>query len=193
MTVDLLDLKTKAKMEFEETIISNGYIPLISISTNHQPGCKKTCIDNILTNQCAGNILASGKIAGKISTHIGIFQVSKLRIKKDSPNISTKIKIEYDYNHNNLTNFVNMLSKELELSKDANESFEAFKNIFQSCIEKTCKLDIPKTTKRNHLNNPWITPGITKSILTNDQLYANWMGSFKTKDGGDDKLKENSQ
>ena len=101
-----------------------------------------------------------------------------------------KIKIEYDYNHNNLTNFVNMLSKELELSKDANESFEAFKNIFQSCIEKTCKLDIPKTTKRNHLNNPWITPGITKSILTNDQLYANWMGSFKTKDGGDDKLKE---
>ena len=31
---------------------------------------------------------------------------------------------------------------------------------------------------------------ITKSICINDKLYENWISSFKTIDGGDNKLKE---
>ena len=37
----MLDLNTKGQADFEETVISNGYLPLISISTHHQPGCQK--------------------------------------------------------------------------------------------------------------------------------------------------------
>ena len=36
----------------------------------------------------------------------------------------------------------------------------------------------------------WMTAGITKSICINDKLYENWISSFKTIDGGDNKLKE---
>ena len=35
-----------------------------------------------------------------------------------------------------------------------------------------------------------MTAGITKSICINDKLYENWISSFKTIDGGDNKLKE---
>ena len=74
----MLDLNTKGQADFEETVISNGYLPLISISTHHQPGCQKTCIDNIISNQPVGNILASGTIAGQTSKHVGIFEISDL-------------------------------------------------------------------------------------------------------------------
>ena len=47
----MLDFNTKGQADFEETVISNGYLPLISISTHHQSGCQKTCIDNIISNQ----------------------------------------------------------------------------------------------------------------------------------------------
>ena len=35
-----------------------------------------------------------------------------------------------------------------------------------------------------------MTAGITKSICINDKHYENWISSFKTIDGGDNKLKE---
>ena len=188
--IDLFDMKTRGKADFEEIFISNGYIPLISISTNHQLGCNKTCIDNIITNQSPSNILASGKITGRISTHSGIFQVSKLCSNELSNRNATKMKIEYDYNTENLNNFVSTLSTQLEETEGAGDSFDTFTNVFQSSIDKTCKLATPKTTKRNFINNPWITAGITKSILVNDQLYENWIGSFKSIDGGDEELKK---
>ena len=31
-------------------------------------------------------------------------------------------------------------------------------------IDKACKLDIPKTTIRNAINNPWITDGIINAV-----------------------------
>ena len=55
-------------------------------------------------------------------------------------------------------------------------------------MDKTCKLETPKTTKRNCINNPWITAGIIKSITTNDEHYNNWIGSFKKLPDGDPSL-----
>ena len=81
--IDLLDLISKGKAEFEEMVISSGYVPLVSISTHHRPDCNKTYIDNIITNQSASNILVSVKIAGSMSSHSGIFQISKLALTKN--------------------------------------------------------------------------------------------------------------
>ena len=54
--ISMLDSNTKDQADFEEPVISNGYVLLISISTHHQSGCQKTCIDNIISNQHVGNI-----------------------------------------------------------------------------------------------------------------------------------------
>ena len=190
--INLLDIKTGLQQDFEEILISNGYCPLISISTHMQPGCNRTCIDNIMTNQKPQNILASGKITGKISNHSGIFQISRdvhssLHKKDDA-----KIKIEYDYNEKNLQKFVDILAEELEYQEPPEGSFEfeQFCQIFQSSVDQACKLEKPKTTKRNSVNNPWITSGIIKSISTNDELYQKWIDSFKSVKDGDHKLKD---
>ena len=73
-----------------------------------------------------------------------------------------KIKIEYDYNNENLQSFVTILSHNLEEPESVTESFEKFSEIFKLSIDQSCKLAIPKTTKRNFVNNPWMTAGITK-------------------------------
>ena len=184
-------MNTKGQADFEETVISNGYLPLISISTHHQSGCQKTCIDNIISNQPVGNILAFGTIAGQTSKHVGIFQISDLNSSEIIKSTDKKIKIEYDYNIENLQSFVTILSQNLEEPESvSSESFEKFSEIFKLSIDQSCKLAIPKTTKRNFVNNPWMTAGITKSICINYVLYENWISSFKTIDGGDNKLKE---
>ena len=74
--VDLHNLKTKSELTYEEIIISNGFLPVVSIATNHKSGCKKSCIDNIISNQCPQNIVASGKFSSAMSSHSGIFQIS---------------------------------------------------------------------------------------------------------------------
>ena len=89
-----------------------------------------------------------------------------------------------------MQSFVTILSQNLEEPESVTESFEKFSEIFKLSIDQSCKLAIPKTTKRNFVNNPWMTAGITKSICINDKLYENWISSFKTIDGGDNKLKE---
>ena len=71
--VNFHDLSHKCDHNFEELVIFNGFIPLISIATNNKPGCSKTCIDNILTNQSPTAILSSGKLAGKTRNHSPIF------------------------------------------------------------------------------------------------------------------------
>ena len=48
--INRLDLNTKGQADFEKIVISNGYLPLISVYTHHQPGCRKTCIDNIISS-----------------------------------------------------------------------------------------------------------------------------------------------
>ena len=207
--VDLHNLSTKAEREFEEIVISNGFVPLISISTHHQSGCKNSCIDNIITNQNSQNIVASGKILSGMQAHCGIFQISA-NIGCNDKKASEKISIEYDYSHDNIQKFVDLLEVKLNekirsfdnfgeyiqkhefgvTEKSGIESkFENFVTVFQSCIDNTCKLAKPKITKRNKINNPWITAGIIKSIATNDNLYQSWADSFKTTENGDDNLK----
>ena len=186
--VNLLNLNTKSQQDFEEIVISNGYCPCISISTHQQSGCEKTCIDNIITNQAPQNIHISGKISGQTSKHSGIFQISKLPLTSNPKKAVAKIKIEYDYNRNNLQNFIDTLAEQLETTENADECFEEFSKVFHSALDKTCKLETPKTTKRNCINNPWITAGIIKSITTNDEHYNNWIGSFKKLPDGDPSL-----
>ena len=160
--INMLDLNTKGQADFEETVISNGYLPLISISAHHQPGCQKTCIDNTISNQPVGNILASGTIAGQTSKHVGIFQISDLN-SSEITDKKLKLNTTTHYNNENLQSFVTILSQNLEEPESVTESFEKFSEIFKLSNEQSCKLAIPKTTRRNFVNNPWMTAGIKKN------------------------------
>ena len=171
--VDLHKLSTKAEHEFEEIIISNGFLPLISLSTHHQVNCKKSCIDNIITNQSPKNITISGKFLSPAQSHSGIFQISA-NIGCNERKAPEKIKIEYEYSKDNIQSFVELLENKLNqpiksydnfeeyLKKfqfgikeesSLESKFEDFISIFQSCIDETCKLEKPKITKRNQINN----------------------------------------
>ena len=48
-------------------------------------------------------------------------------------------------------------------------------------MDETCKLDKPKTTKRNNVNNPWITDGLVHSIETKHLLFKNWKKTVSSK------------
>ena len=58
--------------EFESIMLTNGFLPLISIHTHEKPGCNKSCIDNVFTNSI-NDYITSGTISKIISHHLPIF------------------------------------------------------------------------------------------------------------------------
>ena len=59
--VDLLSEGNHDKTEFENVIFTAGFTPLISTHTHHRNNCRKTCIDNIITNN-SEQVIVSGTI-----------------------------------------------------------------------------------------------------------------------------------
>ena len=75
--VDLLSESHNDTVEFENVVFSAGFIPLISTHTHQRGECRKTCIDNILTNN-SESVLASGTIEND-KHHKPIFQISGIK------------------------------------------------------------------------------------------------------------------
>ena len=57
------------------------------------------------------------------------------------------------------------------------EYFELFNDFFTNAIDQTCKIDIPRITKRTSIANPWITSGIVTSVIEKIRLYQEWIKS----------------
>ena len=68
-----------------------------------------------------------------------------------------------------------------ELSNYTRDCFGTFINIFDKTLDKTCKLEKPKQSKRTMQNNPWITGGIISSINHCHALYKEWVKSRKVR------------
>ena len=186
--VNIHGLSNKGDQKFEELFVSNGYIPLVSIATNHKLGCSKTCIDNIFTNQASNMVLGSGKFTGKAKNHSPIFQISKISNLSSKKQEKQKITIHYEYSNENIKKFVKLTGQ--KFASNIPDDIDCFLNLFHEAIDETCKLTKPKTTKRNFINNPWITKGIIESIHRNDQLYNDWKDSITKKcQSGNLKLK----
>ena len=190
--VDMFTLSNNLSKEFEEIIVSNGYIPTISVATHQQEGCRKTCIDNIFTNiKQPIDILCSGSIKGNISSHCGIFQISEyVPGRKNSPTVS-KIKIEYEYSRERVGKFICLFRE--SVTNETPDSMESLMSTLSTCIDRACKLLKPKTTKRNSINNPWITQEIIESIAKNDELYENWATSRRLGQNKANNLKQISK
>ena len=63
---------------------------------------------------------------------------------------------------------------------DDEHDFGKFVQFFTDTVDKTCKLDIPRITKRTSIANPWITSGIITSVIEKIRLYDEWTKSKST-------------
>ena len=68
--------------DYEQILLNSNFSPLISTTTHEIPGRKKSCIDNIHTNDHQ-NVVISGTLSDKISHHLPVFQFSNIICKDD--------------------------------------------------------------------------------------------------------------
>ena len=175
--VNLLDISPSTTEDnFQEIVFANGFTPTISIPTHEKPGCKKTCIDNIHTNDIDSSTLA-GVITDRISHHHMVF-LSRDPIRDNQSSAQTnKITIHYDYSNANLEKLCNEIETDIDRIVDSCVTFESFLILYQEKIDLSCKLSTPKTTKRNSITNPWITEGLINSVAKKARLYFDWKKS----------------
>ena len=159
---------------FEEVTLGLGYAPLISTVTHEKPGCKGSCIDNILSNEPASTV-GSGTIALGVTHHHSIFQIC---VGIDIDPAKTEAQTQYfDYCISNIAKFSESLEHTLHVTRP--ETFSEFFSIYNKELNLACKLDKPKTSKRTIKQNPWITGGIIASIKTKHKLYETWKKAKK--------------
>ena len=176
--INMHDNSSSLVDDFENIIFGLGLAPLISISTHEKPGCKQTCIDNIITNDIE-SLLYSGTLNTCISHHHAVFNIFKSPIITNTNNDSQKIYQYYDYNNKNVDRFVNQL--ESKLSNEPPEDFSDFFSVFNEQLDNACKLDRPKFSKRTAKVNPWITQGLITSIDKKHELHNTWKEAKKRK------------
>lgn len=85
-----------------------------------------------------------------------------------------KVTIHYNYSNANLDRLCEELEQCMDKFHNECETFDAFLCLFQEKIDASCKLLTPKTTKRNCIVNPWISPGLINSIEKKARLYFEW-------------------
>ena len=173
--IDLL--RHKVDNIYEEAILTNGFHPLVSLSTHEKPNCKPSCIDNIHSNE-TDSILVTGTLSDRISHHLPILQFSDIdSLSRDNKIKQTKV---FDYSNKNVQGFINELQQTVpNLLPSTN--FSDFTELFESTLNKHCKLDKPKVTKRTSANNPWITDGLIESIKRKHELKNEWINTKSKK------------
>ena len=167
--IDLLKLELEQDKQYEEVLLTSGFMPLISIATHFKPGCKESCIDNILTNNPNG-ILFSGRLEQRVSHHCPIFQFTDISLDTTHKEAVAQ---HYDFSRSKTEIFLKELVKAAK-SHDDEWNFNDFIDIYNCKIDEAFKLDSPKLSKRNRKVNPWITEGIIASVNTKARLYNSW-------------------
>ena len=162
---------------FEENMFCNGFTPVISTATHKKPNCRFTCIDNIFVNNYE-RVISSCTLESHISHHRSLTLLYSLRGDPCSPSklIKPKSNISYDYKPQNLDHLNEILAHNLSTTPiwQQETNFEEFLNLFTNCIDASCKLKNPKFSRRNKLDNSWITAGLINSISKRDRLYKIW-------------------
>ena len=174
---NLHDESSNKTQAFEQVILETGFFPSISIPTHEKPGCKVSCIDNILTNEIESTI-SSGTLKLNISHHHAVFHINS-NILQSKTDAAPKPVQYYDYCNTNVDTFLKDLTRDLS-SKNPSD-FSTFYTLFQSQLDNAFKLEKPKQSKRTPVTNPWITSGLIRSIEVKDGLYDCWKTLQKKK------------
>ena len=172
---DLLKIDDESCRMYEDLILTSIFSPLISTFTHAKPNCRRTCIDNILTNM-PEKILASGTIQESVTHHLPIFQISSYNTDSniDESEVTATF---YDFSKENISKFAKQIGEEFEnIDFDSINSFtfSEFSETFNDTLDKVCKLDQPKFSKRTKKANPWITDSIIRAVKHKRKLYKTW-------------------
>ncbi|MCP4456444.1 MAG: hypothetical protein GY816_00205, partial [Cytophagales bacterium] len=184
---DLHKLEGVNSQAFEELILQQGIYPLISVCTHAKPGCRETCIDNILTNS-PSDVVITGAIESDASHHHAIYQLSNF---SHGSLVKEAQKQYYDFCNSNIELFLCDLEKYARPLNHVHVTFEDFLDFYDQKIDEFFKLAEPILSKRNRKANPWITDGLIKSINRKEELYDDW-DYYRTDDDpeGDLQLKQ---
>ena len=177
-----VDLLKNKGAEFEDILYSYGFAPLISIATHFKPGCNPSCIDNILTNS-TDSIIKSGVCNNVSNHHCPVFCITSTNWN----NCETESNLpKYDFNETNMSKFENNFLSYLGCKsyfEDAildetnfEELMTSISKLVDDCFLMNENLLL---SKRNRINNPWITSGIIASIAKKDYLSYCWKQSVK--------------
>ena len=108
---------------------------------------------------------------------------------KKSVNKIKSSTLKYDFNVQNLDKLSKLIVESL-YSCDI-DTFEKFTTLFLECMNSTCKRNTSTSTKRNRIQNPWITSSLIDSISKRNRLYKKWKRSTsKLCTSGDPRLFE---
>ena len=189
--LNLLKSATKSEIEaFETLFLSEGLYPTISLITHQRPDKNGSCIDNIFTNKIE-TVACTGVVSDQGSGHSPIFSLSKLEFENVSESKQKQTQC-YSFSSKNTNELVEILKNDhisLIGSDPDCPDFSNFLEKFTDAIDQTCKLQIPKNTIRNAINNPWITDSVINSVENKRLLYEQWKNSCDTTNpNGDEKL-----
>jgi hypothetical protein len=166
--VNLHDENSKIFQDFENLILTLGLTPLISTLTHHKPGCKPTCIVNILCSS-TDNSVCSGTMP--TSLHVSLSAIITLYFTyfnhlwlSSMINHQRKYYQFYDYSCRNVGKYVDVLDKEIATHTVTRRFRPIFFSKFNDQLDMACKLDQPECSKRTAKNNPWITSGLAVSL-----------------------------
>ncbi len=184
---DLLRLEGINSQAFEEMVLERGIYPLISVCTHAKPGCRETCIDNILSNNPC-DVIITGAIELDASHHRAVFQMSNF----SHGNITKEAEKQYyDFCNAKIELFLSDLEKYARPLNHVFVTFDDFLAFYDQKIDEFFKLAEPILSKRNRKANPWITDGLITSINRKEELYDDWDDSRTDDDPeGDLQLKQ---
>ena len=169
---DLLKTNNESTRNYEDLILTSSFSPVISIPTHCKPNCRESCIDNILTNM-PESILSSGAIKESVSHHRPTFCIFDCTTINNTGRKLAKT-ISYDFSNAKISEFVQKLGERFQYTEAYPSNFSEFYEKFNSTLDEVCKLEKPKTSKRNIKVNPWITAGIIKAVKQKRTIYENW-------------------
>ena len=169
--INLLNVDTHTSTaDFNDTMFSNGFIPLITRPTRVTQSTA-TLIDNIFTNQLAElhNNFLQGILLTDISDHYPIFCVNKI-IKKETVTATISRR---NFCKRNKNKFLQTMSdvdwSDIFLASDTQAAF----TIFHRKLIKIHALCFPLETisKRYNARKPWLSQVLRDSIKKKNKLH----------------------
>ena len=121
---DLFKIDNETSRRYEDIITTSKFSPLISTFTHAKPNCRKSCIDNILTNM-PEKIIASGTIQESVSHHLPIFQFSSYTINSNTE-ATEAMPVLFDFSKQNIAKFVNEIGTKFENVDATSLTFSQF-------------------------------------------------------------------
>jgi hypothetical protein len=174
--IDLLQIHQRIKFQdFLDLFTSNGFVPRITLPTRYSTK-KCTLIDQIFTKfvnplqKCNSAILAS-----KLSDHFACMIAFNIMAKKDErPKFVTlqtmSEKETESFRLDMARDTEKLISSSREIG-DPEKCYDALENAITTNHEKNFPKKTVRFKKYVHKINPWMEPGLLRSIKKRDQMY----------------------